>query len=213
MLKRENVNVALVPISALFFDPDLRVAVNLGIAARGKVKSVLLFYKGKLSSLSKIFADHESQTSINLLKVLMMENFGFVPEIEKTDFSKYHYTQFPASLVIGDKALVWNRNCCYTRGYSVVDLAYWWFSMTQLPMVFAAWIAKSKLSSTFTSILTESYYYGRSSIDEIIQFATSKIVLPRDYLENYFIECLDYELSSDHLNSIKLFLQYLEKVI
>ena len=105
------------------------------IGAVGKVKTVVLFSQVPLNQITKIYLDTHSRTSVNLVKVLAREYWKINPEWEQWDETQTN--SLPVSAVmIGDKTFAMVQQYRYTY-----DLAEEWQDFTNLPFVFACWVA------------------------------------------------------------------------
>jgi predicted solute-binding protein len=138
-MARGELDVALLPVAAGESQGLPRVG-HLGIAAEGRVDSVLVFLRRE--PVRTIELDPASRTSRILARILYRERFDADPEPVDEDGD--------AELVIGDAALE-----CEGRA---IDLAEEWTDWTGLPFVFAAWYGDPAAAPA----LAEAYERGRA---------------------------------------------------
>jgi len=139
-MERGELDVALLPVAAGETQGLARVG-RLGIAAEGRVDSVLVFVAHE--PVRTIRLDPASRTSRILARILFRERYGIDPRpVEEGEAD--------AELVIGDAAL--------DRGGAAIDLAAEWTDWTGLPFVFAAWYGDPESAPALAS----AYERGRT---------------------------------------------------
>jgi len=211
--------------SSVFYAKNFRkylILPDISISAVGKVKSVILYHKVPLEKLDnkKIGITPETESSFNLLRILLEEFIGIKPkyielyknwrtltEEEKKELSGY--------LAIGDEALILqfnNRN----KSALITDLAELWLKYTHLPFVFALFIVKKDIAKKYKSELKEfcnNLYYARaqafSNLREIVK--KSHLNLPKEFLFNYLTH-LEYDFSGLKQRAFITFCEYLLKM-
>ena len=140
-MEQGELDVALLPVAA-GEQQGLRRVGRLGIAAYGRVDSVLIFVERNPVRTLKL--DSASRTSRILARLLAPYIFGLDPEIVENDAD--------AELVIGDAAL--------DRKGEAIDLAYRWTTITGHPFVFAAWYGDPAAAPA----LAAAYERGREQL-------------------------------------------------
>jgi len=211
LLKNE---LDLSQISSSFYlqhKDQLELIKEFGISATNFVKSVHLYHNSPLEDIKTIYITPQSYASFDLLRVLAMHHWFIECEFKVIeDFQEL--IEKPAFLLIGNMALMKP----HFEGYETIDLAKSWYEMTQLPFVFGVHCAQKNLSSDkqklvqqFLIALKTSYEWGLSNPDEIIKAARKIIPIPTPILVDYF-DHLQFELTQDHLESLKVFDQYLK---
>jgi chorismate dehydratase len=131
---------------ALALEHEFR-SLDLGIACRGRVGSVLLFSREPVSELdgARVALTAESRTSRALLRILMREHFGVRPRYVAAG------TKAEACLAIGDAALAMRAAA---RWPFVLDLGAAWASFTGLPFVYARWVVRRDLPTDVVCTFT-----------------------------------------------------------
>jgi chorismate dehydratase len=141
MLKEGRLDVALAPIVVKFLNPELQIVPVGAIGCKGPVKTVRLLANGPLTTVTRLFVDSRSQTSVLLARLILKKWYGVAaPEIRSVDMEKFKPNQtkpWEATLQFGDIALE-----SAPTGMSVLDLGEEWVLRTQKPFVFAVWMAR-----------------------------------------------------------------------
>lgn len=201
-LLNDEIDIGLVPVAII---PKMKrhfIVSDYCIGAEGEVASVSLFSEVPINEVQKVLLDYQSRTSVNLAKILMRDFWKVSPELEDagTDFiSKINGTS--AGVVIGDRALEQRGRSAYNY-----DLASAWRKMTNLPFVFAAWIANKPIDVEFMNAFNQANAYGLGLLDEVIAEN------PYEYydLKTYYTQNVSYELTADKKEGLNLFLKLLQ---
>lgn len=184
LIKKENFDIALLPTYE-FAKNEFPMAAPYGILANGNVKSVLLFYRGKIEEIERIYLDPNSRTSQAMTKYLFKEKFV---KFEKKCKALNNLNFNEGQLLIGDRALKL-RKC----GLKTVDIASMWKRKTGVPALFALWARIDKRSfDDYEPLLSESFRKSMENLDEIIEWAEKKSKIDKQTLKNYFTKSLFY---------------------
>lgn len=219
-------------MSAHYFleSADFELLPGICIAGRGAVGSVFLFSSLPLEKLqgAHIALPEASATSINLLKILLLEQ-GIEPRFsvhrDPSPFliqgqsqslsSSQNYVEADAWLMLGDKALV-ARNY-FEKNMSdltCIDLGQWWFETTSLPMVFGVWAARKSYMrdnasdcSAVNDILIEALRSGLNErFPQVLAAAGERLPqLGKERLERYFLNELSYRFDEEHSRGLAHF--------
>ncbi|MFQ6044012.1 MAG: menaquinone biosynthetic enzyme MqnA/MqnD family protein, partial [Candidatus Poribacteria bacterium] len=136
-LQSGHLDVALIPSIEYLRGKDYRIIPNISISSHGIVRSVKLFSKVPIEKLQRVALDTSSRTSRALLKILLAEKYGLYPEYTSyTHRTPIHNADADAVLLIGDAAMQQSEENLYT-----LDLGEEWHSMTDMPFVYALWVA------------------------------------------------------------------------
>lgn len=187
---------------------------DLAISCDGPVNSVMLFSKVAAKDLAgrKVLVSKSSMTSVALLELLFAERWKVQPEFvpsdaEVTDIARFGEEEHAARLVIGDAALLLGSKA--DRGYPFAyDLGEEWKAWTDLPFVFAVWVAQRNIevdaALSVHAALIESRNWGLEHIPELAEQAAVatgvNLAVCNRYLDN-----LDYGLSYPHLAGLTEF--------
>lgn len=202
---------------------------DLAISCDGPVRSVMLFAKRPASELSgrRVLVSRSSMTSVALLE-LLFENVwdarpSFVPaDAELTDIARFGADEHEARLVIGDAALrlgahlqdASSRDTLLdTLGYRYAyDLGAEWKNWTDLPFVFAVWVAQrsadARAALDVHASLIASRNWGLGHLEQLAAQAALATGVPKSACLTYLSD-LDYGLSYGHLAGLTEFFRRL----
>jgi chorismate dehydratase len=202
---------------------------DLAISCDGPVRSVMLFAKRPASELSgrRVLVSRSSMTSLALLELLFEDVWDakptFVPaDAELTDIAQFGSEDHDARLVIGDAALrlgAWlqegsDRDELLDQfGYRYAyDLGAEWKGWTDLPFVFAVWVAQrttdSRAALDVHASLMASRNWGLKHLDVLAAQAALATGVSRSACLTY-LSGLDYGLSYGHLAGLTEFFRRL----
>lgn len=202
---------------------------DLAISCDGPVRSVMLFAKRPASELSgrRVLVSRSSMTSLALLELLFEDVWDakptFVPaDAELTDIGQFGSEEHDARLVIGDAALrlgahlqdAGERDQLLDRlGYRYAyDLGAVWKGWTDLPFVFAVWVAQrttdTRAALNVHAGLMTSRNWGLKHLDALAAQAALATGVSRTSCLTY-LSGLDYGLSYGHLAGLTEFFRRL----
>jgi chorismate dehydratase len=175
---------------------------GLGIASDGAVRSIFVVSHVPAEQIRSLALDTSSRTSVGLARVILSQRYGirprtipFPPNVEKM------LKLADAALVIGDPAL---RIAPDQHGYFVYDLGREWTEMTGLPMVYAMWAGHG--AEQAADLLRESYEYGRTRIEEIVESEAAPRQIPLALARDYLTKNIVFELGERHMRGLELYL-------
>jgi len=187
---------------------------ELSISAIGPVKSVFLFSRVPVEELDgcAIGLTAESDTSVNLLKVLLARKYGFANSFERTTLPLAEaLAHYPGLLLIGDAAL---KGAAAGGGYHIYDLGELWRDFSGRPFVFALWIARREAArekkSEFARLSREliaAKKLAYASYPEIAAGCPEREWLSEPELVDYW-STLSYDLTPAHLEGVSLFFRH-----
>jgi chorismate dehydratase len=138
-LARGKVLAAPLPVGDyLAIQDQVEFLGPFGIAAKGAVKSVLLFSDrpfAEMAAPAKLYLTDHSSSSIRLLFLLMLDQLG----LDRLPYKTSRKENANAYLLIGDDAL---DHAAENKNRFVTDLAEKWWELNQLPFVFARWVIR-----------------------------------------------------------------------
>lgn len=218
-------------ISAVEYARDARrylLLPDLAISCDGPVRSVMLFSKRPASELTgrRVLVSSSSMTSVELLRLLFEHVWHAHPEFvpadaEVSDIARFpHEVEHDARLVIGDAALMLHaagdaasaarasHRAVAALYPHVYDLGAEWKSWTDLPFVFAVWVAQRRAkpaeSLAVHASLIESRDWGLAHLDELAARAASASGVEKAICQHY-LEGLDYGLNYEYLAGLTEF--------
>ena len=202
-LEAGDIDVGLVPVAEIPRQ-GLAVAGDVGIACFGAVRSILLFSRVPWRSVRTLAADASSRTSVQLARIILSERFAVKPKIlEHEPVLEDMLAQADAALVIGDPALRLNP---LNLPYECLDLGEEWHRLTSLPMVFAAWASKQD-QPAMAAIASESFRFGHSHMEEIIEAEYAKRGISRELADQYLRQHIRFTLGPKEMEGLRTFLQ------
>ncbi len=191
---------------------------GLSISSIGAVKSVLLFSRIPIEGLDNhaIGLTAESDTSVNLLRIIMTRGYGFANRFERTALPlREALGSFSALLLIGDAAL---RERMNSQDLYVYDLGEMWRELTGLPFVFALWIvtreAAEKKAAEVRALaarLLEAKRLAYDSYGEIAAGCREREWIGRDALVDYW-QTISYDLTPLHITGVRRFFGYAKEL-
>lgn len=209
-LSEGSADIGIIPVAAYTTIPDLAIIPDVAIAAKDKVRSILLVSKFPLEKIRSVATDDSSRTSAALVEVYLRKFVGTDPGFtrQKPDL-KTMLQWHDAALLIGDPALQTR-----TDGYYVYDLAEEWRRWTGRPFVFAFWaIRKAALPEASPQLnIAQAFQQSRDNglkhIPEIAAAWTAKVGLSHQLISDYLTENVDYALDAENLEGLRLFYRY-----
>jgi len=121
-LKEGSADIGIIPVAAYTTIPDLVIVPDVAIAAKNKVRSILLVSKVAIDKIRSVATDDSSRTSAALVEIYLRKFVGADPGFTRQKPSLKEMLQWhDAALLIGDPALQ-----ARTDGYFVYDLAEEW---------------------------------------------------------------------------------------
>lgn len=206
LLDAGQVDAALLPVINYFDCPDLFLIPNIAIASRGSVESVKLFIRQSgcpLEEIKNIYLDSESETSQNLLRVLLHHRYRR-PLSEINFISDPQDPKVEAKLLIGDKALQFDP-----QEGKALDLGKEWWDWLRQPFVFAAWMTRQPSSTPFIQTLQESREYGLRNLPTLMHKLTPYSSV---FLKDYFTRAIHYYMGPEELAGVQAFYNFLKPI-
>ena len=204
LLLNDEIDVGLVPVVTIPKLKEAHIITDYCIGTDGEVASVALFSEVPIEEVTRLLLDYQSQTSVNLAKLLLKEYWQqeLVLEDTKEDF-RSHIRGTTAGIVIGDRALEQRKISAYTY-----DLGAAWKAHTGLPFVFAAWVANKSLPDDFINAFNHANGYGVVHIAEVV----AENPYPVYDLTKYYTQNISYRLDNAKREGLALFLQKLKQL-
>lgn len=203
---KEEADIALVPAATLPNVPSYKIITDYCIGSERKVDSVCLYSHVPLEQIEEILLDFESQTSVQLVRILAFEFWRIQPKYTETNSGFINDIKGnTAAVVIGDKTFELSNQFNY-----VYDLAEEWYKFTSLPFVFACWIAKKSIKQEFINKINTALKHGLDHIETTIldqQERYGKVVNIREYFKN----SISFNFSEQKLQGLNLFLEKMLK--
>ncbi|MEZ4885808.1 MAG: menaquinone biosynthesis protein [Chitinophagales bacterium] len=199
-----KVDIGLVPIAILPQLPQYEIITDYCIGAVGAVKTVAIYSQVPLQQVKTVYLDYHSRTSIRLAQILCEHYWQIYPNFLPA-FNGYEdkIKGDAAGVIIGDRAIRLAKDYQYEY-----DLAEAWQEFTGLPFVFAAWVARKKITSDFVEGLNDAFRNGMSNIEEVA--ASYQSQYPNFDVLTYLQKHISYDLDASKREALELFLNYIE---
>jgi len=180
---------------------------GVSISSRGDVYSVVLAYEGNLKAINKVVLDPASHTSNALLRIVLEEFHGILPEYVHSADGESKKT---ARLIIGDPAILYRKETSGLADSEIrfLDLGGEWFRHTSLSFVFALWSLKRDYTNKkeLSEMLRSAKKLGVSSRIDI-----ASVEPDPDFALHYLTESIRYDLGDDEKAGLALFSEFLVK--
>jgi len=205
---------------------------NHSISSFGPIGSIFLFSKKRIEDLdgSTVLTSSQSETSVALLDIILKKFSGITCALKSSDDPLVKgISSFPAYLLIGDDAVkaikdfetfaeggnaITVSRASGTFPLHIYDLGEIWFRRTNLPFVFALWIARRELRNREPDLLARF----KMDLDAAKVLAVQRLeTLAREsplrgILEEkeivYYWKGISYDFGEDHRKGLELFSEY-----
>jgi chorismate dehydratase len=207
--------IGLIPIAALATTPGLRILPGCVIAAKGRVRSLLLVRRAsrQLHELRSVAADSASLTTLAHARILF-RHWGNpdVPFLAAPANLDAMLERADAAILIGDPALLAleeRANRFERSGEELVyqDMAEEWHTLTGLPFVSAVWgiACSSPLVECIAEDFVQSRDHGLENIDALAAEWSRRIPLPEETIRTYLTMNIHYVLDEECVEGMKVF--------
>ncbi len=196
-------DVALIPSIELFSDPSYMVVSDACIACHGPVLSVKLFSRVPIDQVRTLALDEGSRTSVALVQILLRDRFGIEPQSEPLPIGAgLDDCAADAVLLIGDRAI----HSPAGQFCEVWDLGDQWCRRTQLPFVFAMWVARAGVDLQGVDVaLRAARDEGVAHLEEIAQREAPALGLTHPQCLSYLRDHLHFTLGEREQRGLALF--------
>jgi len=193
-----EVDLATLPVGALVGRKDLVALPSCGIASDGPVRTVLLQPLDRVPISDNFCPDPASRTSNLLARLLLAQIRGKpIPPA----------TESPLRVVIGDPAFSIDPK-------AALDMGAAWKEWTDLPFVFALWVAGPRLAEDSKRLLeVDSALRERavSNLREVDKICQEQRVVPFETAREYLTEHIRHILDERFRNGADRFAAELER--
>jgi chorismate dehydratase len=227
-LRDGNADVAIIPAIEFQRIDNLVVLPDLAIAAKRRVRSLLIVSRKPIAEVTSIALDHSSRSTQALTRILCAEHWHITPEFHEASFTAETMLEnSDAALLIGDPAL---RLAISLASYAtlgpagesicdagkigvnaigplyVYDVVQEWRRLSGLPAVLAIWAGRREaISAEVMADFAASRDYGVANIPEISDAAATALGLPAPDLLMYLKDNINYTLSRENLAGLELY--------
>jgi len=216
-LAASQADIGIIPAFTYAEIPGLVILPNIAIAAKDRVRSILLVSKKPIEQVQTVATDSSSRTSVALLQVLFRKFLGgprqLIPHAPQLQaMLRLH----DAALLIGDAALQVPAD----SGYHLYDLAHEWRERTGQPFVFAFWavrldaLSRQPRGTDLVRLFQSSRDTGLQpeNLATIAKEWSPKLALGPDDIRRYLTENIHYYLDRENHAGLQLFLQHAQEI-
>ncbi len=209
-LSAGRLDVALIPSIEFFRGGDYEIISDAVIGCRGPVWSVRLLSRVPVKKIRRLALDEGSRTSAAMVQVLLWEMHGLRPETVPLSINQSpESVDADAILLIGDRAMHPARGVYQ----EIWDLGDRWCRWTELPFVFAMWVARKDLArkdvdtDELAAMLEASRDAGLANLESIAAKEAGTQGLTKEDLHRYFAENLHFRLGPGERGGLESFRQ------
>lgn len=230
-LAAHQLDVALIPSIEYFRlapKTPCRIVSDACVATHGPVHSVKLYSRVPWSKVRTLALDEGSRTSATLARILLHERLGLKPELTSFPLgSSIEETAADAVLMIGDRAMSPPRETFLDAW----DLGEEWHRDTNLPFVFAMWVATGRLVESshikpdrilkptdpdasepfhldhLAALLAEARDRGVARCEAVAAREAQHMRLTTEEIVRYFTENLFFTMGPDEKRGLQLYYQ------
>lgn len=200
-----QLDVALVPSIECARNPDYVAISDACIACRGPVLSVKLFSRKPMRTIQSLALDAGSRTSVLLARILLWERYRLRPSLSWLSIDRGPAaTAADAVLLIGDRAIRPSQ----AEFVDCWDLGDQWFRWSELPFVFARWLARPGIDTCgLDEILGATRDSGVAHLEEIARAEAAGVGLSTEQTLSYLRDNLHFTFSSRERRGMERFFQ------
>ena len=200
-----ELDIALVPSAEMLSHPEWTVVSDACIACRGPVLSVKLLFRVPPAEVETLALDEGSRTSCLLAQILLHEQQVVAPQLLSLPMGAGPQdVQSDAVLIIGDRAI----ECETGEFIETWDLGDRWCRSTELPFVFAMWVARPGIEvSEISQVLESARDEGLQNLAEIARQQATQMRLPYELVLEYLSKNLYFTLGPREQRGLDLFYQ------
>jgi chorismate dehydratase len=227
-LRECRADVAIIPAIEFQRIDNLVVLPGLAIAAKRRVRSLLIVSRKPIREVERIALDRSSRSTQALTRILCAESWRIAPTFFEAALETGSMLEnADAALLIGDPAL---RLAIAAANYAtlgpdgellcnadkvgvnatgtlyIYDVVQEWRRLSGLPAVLALWAARSEvMTSEIVADFVASKAYGEANIAEISAVAAEEDGWATSELLSYLRENIDYSLDAENLAGLELY--------
>jgi chorismate dehydratase len=202
-LAARRLDAALAPCIELARHPEWSIVSNACIGCRGPVLSVKLLFRKAPNVVASLALDEGSRTSAVLAQILLSDRYGVRPRLQVLSIGASPLeSEADAVLVIGDRAI---RSP--SSGFCEVwDVGEEWVRATNLPFVFAVWVARAGVdTSALEPALEAARDQGQRDLEKIAAEQAAAMKLPRELVLHYLRDNLNFNLEPREREGLELY--------
>jgi len=205
-----QLDVALASSIEYLRHPEYTAIPGLSISGLHEMWSIRFFHRVPLTQLRSVVLDPASETTNSLLKILLSRHAGVHPEYMLPDHGKpveERVGKADGFLLIGDPALIYR-----SEDWSVWNLQTAWHTMTDLPFVYALWIARPGVDIRQLGVtLRECRDAGLKHAEDIAAHEAPSLGLTSERVYEYITRIVRYDLTEKEVSGLQRFQEFLNQ--
>jgi chorismate dehydratase len=203
-LARGELDVALVPSAALLRLEGFSLLPVAAIGSDGPVRSVRLFHRKPPGELRRVALDSGSVTSAALARLVLRRAYDARPEFVPHEPTLAALEAADAVLIIGDAALVAEREAA-RRAIPSLDLGAAWREITSLPFTWAVFALRDGAPGGAAVTLAAARDRGLAARNEIAASFARDLGLDARSLEDYLERNIRFAFGERELRGLLAF--------
>jgi chorismate dehydratase len=202
-LANGELDVALIPSIEYFRGRDYAIVPGMAIAAYGPVLSVKLYCRVPVRQVRTVALDEGSRTSVALTRILLDRWCKLRPETRTLPLgTPAQESDADAVLVIGDRAI----RPLDLGQVETYDLGQAWLNETELPFVFAMWVARRNARlADISRVLMQAKERGVRNVREIAEREGPALGLNVPESVRYLTEYIRFDFGPREVQGLRLF--------
>jgi chorismate dehydratase len=204
-----ELDVAMIPSIEYARQSDCTIVSDACIACDGPVRSVKLYSRVPVEQIRSLALDEGSRTSAALARILLKEQFGLNPAICLLPLGASVDDVWADALV-----LIGDRGMLPAGGeFSFVwDLGEQWSAWTELPFVFAMWIARPGVDlQGLQHVLSAARDEGLTRLEEIAHCEAPLLGISEEDCLSYLRDHLKFRLGERQRRALQMFYTLAER--
>ena len=196
-------DVAPIPSIEFLRTDSYSILPDISISSFGKVDSVILKARKKITEIKSVSVDSRSRSSTALLRIILELFFGLKPEYVKREPGNGFLEGVDAGMLIGNAGLQ-ARYLRADKSPFTYDLGELWTKETALPFVYAVMAIKKGDDNTGEGCkcLVSTREEGVKLISEIVDIESGKLGLTKEQCLTYLEERIKYDLDGPKIDGL-----------
>lgn len=197
------VDVAPIPSVELLRTDNYSILPDISISSFGKVDSVILKARKKITEIKSVSVDSRSRSSTALLRIVLELFLGLKPEYVKREPGNGFLKEVDAGMLIGNAGLQ-ARHLFADKSPFTYDLGELWTQETALPFVYAVMAIKKGDDTTAEGCkcLLPTREEGVKLISEIVDIEFEKLGLSKEQCLTYLQKRIKYNLDGPKIDGL-----------
>ena len=222
----EAADIGLVPIAALATTPGLKIIPGCAIAAKGRIRSLLLVRRASqpITDILTVAADTSSRATLAYTQILFQlwqnPSAEFIQHRPDLDTM---LAENDAAILIGDPALYAledRQNREQRTGEKLIyhDLAEEWIKRMNVPWISAVWAiretsvkASHRTMEEIAADFIQSRDHGLANIESLVEEWSAKLPIPAETIRTYLTQNIFYKLDEECQSGLKTFYELASK--